>query len=273
MTTLSVVIPTTHRIDDVMELARQIDATSPIPTTVTVVDNGPHATETGWDSLGRKVIVRDSYLGSEQAFLLGLRCAPKATWYLLLDHDARLYDGTLSILLSAATGPDAVYSGNQNGDGSSWDRRNGRAPAQRDLTPKAIRVEFAPWSGLLLSPGAVEVISSHNSGFFFFWDDYFACWLLRRAGYHIWGVPGAVVENEDLPNEKLTPWRAYYKARNHILFHNQTGYGGLFELVLVEGKDLCMAFLGDCRVGRVRAITQGIVDGIRGRRGPQMLPA
>ena len=133
MTTLSVVIPTTHRVDHVVQLARRVEATSPVTATVTVVDNGPNATETGWESLGSKVIVRDSYLGSEQAFLLGLRCAPRASWYLLLDHDARLYDNTLSVLLSAATDSDAVYSANQNGDGSSWDRRNGRAPAPRNV--------------------------------------------------------------------------------------------------------------------------------------------
>jgi len=140
------------------------------------------------------------------------------------------------------------------------------------VAPQTISVEFAPWSGLLLSPSAAEVIIRHNSGFFFFWDDYLACWLIRCAGYKIWGVPAAVVENEHLTGEQGSSWRAYYKARNHILFHNETGYGGIVELVLVEGKDLCTAILGAGRVDRTKAIALGIVDGIRDRRGPQRLP-
>jgi len=271
-TLLSVVIPTTHRVAAVLDLVRQIRATTPVPTSITVVDNGPSATQGGWETLDGKLIVREVFLGSEQAFALGLSCAPTAKWYLLLDHDARLSEDSLSTLLGSASDGNAVYSANQDGEGISWDRRNGRTPGPRDLSPALIPVEFAPWSGLLLNPTAAGIVSSLNSGFFFYWDDYLACWALRRAGLRIWGVPAAVVGNERLPNDWLSPWRAYYNARNHILFHRQTGSGGRVELILVRGKDLVMASFGKRRLERVRAIARGICDGLADRRGPLMVP-
>jgi GT2 family glycosyltransferase len=273
LTTLSVVIPTTHRVDQVMQLVQQIAATSPVPTEITVVDNTPRATRTGWEQFEGQLIVRDKYLGSEQAFVLGLKYAPKASRYLLLDHDARLYDNSLSSLLGAATDDNAVYSGNQNGDGSSWDRQNGRAPAPRDLSSTTVLVEFAPWSGLLLNPVATEIIVSQDSGLFFFYDDYLACWHLKRSGLRIWGVPAAVIENESIPGEQRSPWRAYYTARNHILFHRLTGCGTLTELIFFRSRDLSIGMLRARRIERTKASVLGILDGMRDRRGPQMLPS
>lgn len=214
---LSVVIPTTHRVAAVRDLVGQIRATTPVATSVTVVDNGPNAAQEDWETFGGELIVRDEFLGSEQAFALGLSHAPEADWYLLLDHDARLSDDSLSTLLGSASDRDAVYSANQDGEGISWDRRNGRTPGPRDLSPALIPVQFAPWSGLLLNPSAAKIIASMNSGFFFYWDDYLACWALRRAGLRIWGVPAAVVGNERLPKDWLSPWRAYYNAEPHPL--------------------------------------------------------
>lgn len=269
---LSVVIPTTHRIAPVLELARHIATTCPVPVTITVVDNGPHATDDGWGGLEGEVVVRPYYLGSEQAFILGLRCAPSSTRYLLLDHDAGLYDNTLSKLLDAAGDDEAVYSGNQNGDGSSWDRSNGRAPAAWDLTQETVIVDFAPWSGLLLNARGREIVISQDSGFFFFWDDYLACWALKRAGIQIWGVPAAVIENVSDPKEKRSPWRAYYCARNHILFHRRTGCGSRVELVLVRGKEIYTALPYDNRIAQILAIVRGSVDGIRNFSGTKMTP-
>lgn len=255
-----------------MRLLREIEESCALRWTVTIIDNGPNATDADWgEALAERVIVRPEYLGSEQAFVLGLRCAPEATWYLLLDHDAHLQTDTLPTLLSAAKDTEAAYSCNQNGDGSSWDRHNGRAPAARSVTTSVISVDFAPWSGLLLSPRAMRVIHSHDSGLFFYWDDYLACWLIARAGVKIWGVPAAVVENENIPYDRLSPWRAYYKARNNILFYRDTGHGSLVELVLVQGKDLFMALI-HCRPNRFGAVFIGIIDGMRNRRGPQMTP-
>jgi GT2 family glycosyltransferase len=271
--TVSVVIPTTHSVEYVLQLAHRIEAIGTIGTTITVVDNGPHATERGWEEFDGHLVVRDSYLGSEQAFVLGLRCAPTADWYLLLDHDARLHDDSISTLLGAATDHKAVYSANVGGAGNFWDRPNGETPPPRDLTNQTIAVEFAPWSGLLLCPHAVDIVTSQESGFFFYWDDYFACWNLRRAGIEIWGVPEAIIENEHVETEWMSPWRDYYYVRNHILFYRETGYGSLSELLLVRGKDLCQKLLRLRRYEWTRATFRGLIDGMRDRRGPIMLPS
>ena len=270
--TLSIVIPTTHRVYPVKRLLGEIEASCPLQWTVTIVDNGPNANLVDWgEELAERVIVRNSYLGSEQAFLLGLRSAPEATWYLFLDHDAQLQGDTLPILFSAAEDTDATYSCNQNGDGSSWDRQNGRAPAARNVMTRVISIKFAPWSGLLLGSRGAQVIRSHDSGLFFYWDDYLVCWLIARAGIKIWGVPAAVVENENIAYDQLSPWRAYYKARNNILFYRDTGHGSIVELTLVQGKDLFTALI-HLRLNRFRAVCMGIFDGVRNQRGPRMTP-
>ena len=272
MLDLCVVIPTTHRCQAVDQLARHLISTSPVTTSVLVVDNCPEASQTGWATDHYQLVLRPHYLGSEQAFVLGLQLAPNAERYLMIDHDATVDAPFLGRLLAAATDPDAVYSANQNGDGSSWDRRNGRAPMPRDLTPTAIEVNFAPWSGMLLNRRAAEVVKAQNSGFFFFWDDYRVCYVLREAGFTIWGVPAAAVTNDNNANQSPSAWRTYYRARNHILFHRETKYGGLFELTLCRGKEILMLLPGPGRSGRVAANLRGIRDGLMGRRGARMSP-
>ena len=272
MVDLCVVIPTTHKCQAVDQLARHLLRTSPVTTTVVVVDNGPGASGGGWATDEYQLVFRPEYLGSEQAFVLGLKVAPHAGRYLLMDHDASIDERFLEVLLSAATDPAAVYSANQNGDGSSWDRRNGRAPAPRDCTPRVVRVDFAPWSGLLLSERAAEIVRAQNSGLFFFWDDYLLCHVLRREGITIWGVPGAAIGNDNYANDFPSAWRTYYRARNHILFQRETGFGGRFELILVRGKEILMLLGRRGRFPRVYANLRGIVDGICGRRGGRMLP-
>jgi GT2 family glycosyltransferase len=267
---VAVVVPTTHRVENVLGLAQQVRATSPLLATITVVDNGPWADKTGWNELDGSVVVHQSYLGAEQAFVLGLKSAPSADWYLLLDHDADLHEMCLATLLAAATDSDAVYSANQGGDGRAWNRGNGLASEPMDLTTETVAVDFAPWSGLLLNPRAADIVKSQDSGYFFGWDDYLACWRLTHTGIQIWGVPGAVIGNDRL-DDWLAPWRAYYRARNHVLFHRETGFGDMATLLRVRGKDLYGAF-ADRRLDRASAMTRGFMDGLMNRRGARMVP-
>jgi GT2 family glycosyltransferase len=268
---VAVVVPTTHRVENVLKLAQQVRATSPLVTTITVVDNGPSADRSGWNELDGNVVVRRSYLGAEQAFVLGLKSAPSADWYLLLDHDADLHEICLATLFAAATDTDAVYSANQGGDGRAWNRGNGMAPEPMDLTTETVAVKFAPWSGLLLNPRAADIVKSQDSGYFFGWDDYLACWRLTHAGMQIWGVPEAVVGNDRLDDWRA-PWRAYYRSRNHVLFYRETGFGDMATLLKVRGKDLHGAFL-DHRLDRTSAMVRGLMDGLLNRRGARMIPS
>lgn len=123
MSTLAVVIPTTHRVEHVVQLVHQVRTTSPILTTFTIVDNCPNASEAGWEALDGYVVIRERYLGSEQGFVLGLRSAPSADWYLLLDHDAEVDETFLPTLFAAVGDDNSVYSANQRGDSWSWSMR------------------------------------------------------------------------------------------------------------------------------------------------------
>jgi GT2 family glycosyltransferase len=268
---VAVVVPTTHRIVNVLKLAQQVRATSPLPVRITVVDNGPWADQSGWKELDGDVVVHRGYLGAEQAFVLGLKSAPSADWYLLLDHDAELHEMCLATLLARATDRDAVYSANQGGGGQAWNRRNGLTPEPMDLTTETVPVKLAPWSGLLLNPRAADLVKSQDSGYFFGWDDYLACWRLTQSGIQIWGVPGAVLGNDRL-DDWLTPWRAYYRTRNHVLFHRETGCGDMPSLLRVRGMDLYGA-IADRRLDRASAMARGLMDGLMNRRGARMVPS
>lgn len=263
MKSLAVVIPTTHRVEAVSRLVEQVRATCPVPVSFSIVDNGPDASEEEW---GLRVIVRSDYLGSEGGFVLGLREAPEAERYLLLDHDAVLEDDCLRLLLSAA-GAEHIASANQGGKGERWDRFHGFGPPARDWTGPAY-VALAPWSGLLLDAQAREaVIAQDSSGYFFGWDDYLACWRLGRAGMKILGVPGAVVWNLQDPPQ---PWRSYYFTRNHLLFYRDTRIGDWrrilwFRLVLAK-RAVTARRLSDA-AAQLRALTDGALN----RRGPRML--
>jgi GT2 family glycosyltransferase len=270
-TSVAVVVPTTHRVENVLRLAQQVRATSPLLATITVVDNCPWADRVEWNEFDGTVVVHRSYLGAEQAFVLGLKSTPTADWYLLLDHDADLHEMCLTTLLATATDTNAVYSANQGGDGRAWNRGNELASEPMGLTTETVAVKFAPWSGLLLNPHAAEVVKSQDSGYFFGWDDYLACWRMTQMGIRIWGVPGAVIGNDRLDDWR-SPWRAYYRARNHLLFHRDTGCGDMATILRARGTDLYGAF-ADRRRDRASAMARGFVDGLMNRRGARMVPS
>jgi len=72
----------------------------------------------------------------------------------------------------------------KGGDGRAWNRGNGWTTDVRG--PRTWKLDFAPWSGLLLNPRAADIVKSQDSGYFFGWDDYLACWRLTHTGIQIW---------------------------------------------------------------------------------------
>ena len=162
---LTVVIPTTHAVDSVRRLITSLRALLDENLEIVLVDNGPTASDV-WDDVDVMVVDRQ-YLGSEGSFTRGLVAARSTERYLLLDHDAELSEDSLEILLGAAKCyPDSVLSANQNGDGRSWRVSDG--DDLESFGKKTIPVLGAPWSGLLLTARARQVILEQNSGISFY---------------------------------------------------------------------------------------------------------
>jgi len=223
------------------------------------------------------VVIRERYLGSEQGFVLGLRSAPSADWYLLLDHDAEVDETSLPTLFAAVGDDNSVYSANQGGDSHSWSMRQW-VPRPATLlgggtTTSTVPIDLAPWSGLLLPQNAAELVKLQDSGYFFGWDDYLACWRLRCAGFQIEAVPAAVIGNKRANGDDwLAPWRAYYLTRNRFLFLLETRWISWPPALLFEGRGFCRA-VAAYRLKRAAAIARGMFDGLMNRRGMRMTPS
>lgn len=274
---LGVVVPTTHRVREVEDLVRRVEATSPTRVKVVVVDNGPRASAKGWRLPPTcRLLILPDYQGSEAAFLAGASAlaAYSPGRLLFLDHDAVLEDTTIKRLLAAATDTGSVYSANQGGDCGCWDRWWGNLSPRRELTaPEA--VALAPWSGLLVPHQAVATVVSQSSGYWFTWDDALLSHRLRLAGFRIVGVPDAVLHNERREGDYLLAWRAYYGSRNHILFCRDLGSGNehlRMDQVLGIWAKFFLGALTRRQWGRAWAIASGVVDGILDRRGARWLP-
>ena len=268
---VAVVIPTIERVADLSGLVGFLRAqTSPcLELSLVVVQNGPvaqdpHAGEI--DPPIDRLVRRAEYLGSEGGFFAGLDVAEPSDRYLLLDEDATLDQESFDALIAACRAfPDAVISGSQNGQRWWVD------PCASGIGTEPVPITRAPWSGMVLTPAARSVALSSPSRYFFLWDDYALCWHLERAGIPLVGVPCAVVGNRVKTSEPATPWRAYYRCRNELLYRRDVAAGDLARTLLMRARFAA----GAVRRGRFAvgvAVCRGMVDGLLDRRGMRMLP-
>jgi len=274
---LAVIVPTTHMVEDVEHLLSCVRAEAPCEVRAVVVDNGPEANDS-WSGVDVLVVERH-FLGSEGGFRRGLEAAGVADRYLTLDQDASLGDGALGALLDvAARHPDSVVSGNLLGKRFGW---GGKRPLG-DL----LDLDFAPWTGMLLTAKAKDaIVDRAPSGYFFLFDDTWAVMGVREAGIDVIGVPDAFVGNgtgslgEYNGRESRAayfdraPWRSYYAARNELLFARDCSVSRRAVAGLVKRDLWWMA--RRLRGGHVRstlAIGRGTMDGLRNHRGFRMAP-
>jgi GT2 family glycosyltransferase len=268
VSTLAVVIPTTHWVSEVTNLVKSIHESSPIDAHVFVVDNGPEANAEDWPS-DLNVFIDTNYLGSGGAFAAGAARAVEIepSWTLLLDHDAILASETISAFLDIAE-KDSVGVYVARAYGAVWAFESWRGPRYDKPVPgdSLVSLDFGQWSGFLLPAAALEELSNFNCDYFFGWDDYRFSAELRRRGYVLRGVPWVVVENRRRPGQWESAWRRYYGARNRILLSSDL-YGrwswGTLRATATE-------VLGMRHEPQARA--RGIRDGLLGHRGQVVIP-
>jgi GT2 family glycosyltransferase len=253
---------------EVVALVEQVRSSSPVPTRIVVVDNGPEANEQDWPN-ELEVVVDQSYLGSGGAFSRGALVAleSRPDWTLLLDHDAEIAPETVGSLLAVAErDPTAVYVARAHG--AVWASSSWRGPLYRvpEAVVTTVPLDFAQWSGFLLPTPALEALSGFRSDYFFGWDDYRFSAELRTQGFTLTGVPSVVVLNHRRPGQWESSWRRYYGARNRILLSSDL-YGrwswAAFRAISTE-------VIGMRHEPRARA--RGIKDALMGRRGKVVAP-
>jgi len=269
-TRLAVVVPTTHRTEEVQELIRTVRQSSPVRTGFVVVDNGPAASESGWALPGDcRLVVRPEYLGSEGGFVTGANVAAeeRPDYVLLLDHDACLCPDTLGALLAHASDSTACCCRFDPPWGWGLDSRVGA----RHLGPQTgpvTELGFAQWSGMLLPPLAYTLLCGVDYGYFFGYDDFRFCHDLLFHGFDVLGVWGAVLGNARRPADTGSRWRRYYAGRNRLLLARDTH--GVLSLAMLRATviESCEIAKGPGRLDR----TRGLLDGLLDRRGRRVLP-
>lgn len=268
-----VVIPTTHRVPQVIELASDVLASCPIAADIIVVDNSPNASLAPWVLPPRHhVIVVPKFLGSGEAFRVGaiaaLRLAPD--WVLLLDHDARLSSDSVAELFRVAnTDESCAYSCNQNGTGSGWSVFAGGAFGQVEWEANCLElvpVHLAQWSGLLLSRRATHLLAEFESSYFFGWDDWLFTHRLNEAHCQVFGVPQAVIGN--VRDSQTSSWRSYYQSRNHLLFLRDCGVKrpGVYARAMTQRLRVGVGQVRQRQLSSGLATIRGTAAGCAGRR-------
>lgn len=155
-----------------------------------------------------------------------------------------------------------------------------------------VDIDWAPFTGLLLSGQACTMAGSIRSDFFIWNDDREYCLRLRTLGFRILGAPEArvfhpvaVEMSRKLLGRTVTvhgapPWKEYYAARNSLFVERL--YKGtpfvsdisLARRLIREVKYMAKVVCVDPKSGlrRSRMRVKGVADALYGRSGPRVTP-
>lgn len=143
-------------------------------------------------------------------------------------------------------------------------------------------VNYAITSGNMVLVELYSKVGGYNESYFVDCLDFEFSLRIRRSGYRIHEVPGALMTHDvGDSSKKLTiinkfytkhsPVRRYYQFRNIILLLKEYGfYSPIFCLKLFLGQIIQFFFLIALEANRmenIRCIFRGLRDGLRGRSG------
>jgi len=204
--------------------------------------------------------------------------ADGAGWLLTLDQDSSLPAGYVG---SLATYLDDRVDGARIGvlgaafSSSSDDGNQPAAPSGE--------VEYLITSGNLLNVDAALSVGGFREDFFIDYVDVEMCFRLRRRGFKVVQHPSLIFAHElgAIKRSRFLRWsfvashhsaaRRYYMTRNRLVFYAEY-FGSHRQFVLTDAthmlKEIFKIFLvEDRKLVKVKAITLGIVDVVRGKMG------
>lgn len=212
---------------------------------------------------------------------------------LMLTHDAGLRPGALRSLVDAAEaeptygalGPALLFAGSEEafsfgGTASPTGDLGHRKECPQGAGP-VVPCDWLDGGTLLIRAEALRVAGEFDERLWSYCEDADLCLRIRRAGFGVGLVPGAIADQEPGAAKRPGPW-AYLRARNGLAFaQRQAGPRGT-AAALLRWSGLALSELartlarltplrpGDSAatwpvaVGTVR----GILDFLRGRWGP-----
>ncbi len=144
------------------------------------------------------------------------------------------------------------------------------------LAPGVYAMDFALVDGTLIPRRVVDAVGYPPEDYFMMIGDIEYTYRMTLRGFRTGVLERDRMRNAALgscggPSGKL-PWRAYYKARNHVRmaleYRSPTLLAGCFarQVYLLAGLCARREWV------RARALVRGVVDGLRGRMGRTMEP-
>ena len=227
---------------------------------------------------GHEIVAIPRFLGSGLAFHEGLRVAASRGFekVLFLDHDARMSKDAVEALLAAwgANGA-ALYSARQGAQYAGWrtiDGDSGRVHRVAHASERLVLLDLAPWSGLMV-PADLCLTVRPDATYFFGADDFRFCLDARASGWRTFGVVTARMWNE--ASGPWPSWKAYYSARNSILFyqHLDPPKSILSWVVGPLVTQLARHVLIAKSPSRCVMWARGVLDACLGRKGFTVLPS
>jgi len=241
-----VIIATLHNVKQVSNIINTVPKSSDLyRLRWLVVDNGPIASLVGWPEEA-EIIVDNQPIGSA-AFLKGLITLKNDPWdwVLFLDDDAAFRTDFFDELVSELgrwthcqtvnTQQPIAFSCSTNKIGDGWAKLNRftflgvrRRLAKASTRSPIIPIHLAPWNGLIFNRLGIDLVPTSKlidmMVYFFSWDDYALCAEFQRRGGTLYGLRHPVIGNPRKNLSTAGPWRAFYNARNSLIFASDVGY-------------------------------------------------
>ena len=293
------VVPAWSRGDQLAALLDSVAAqTRPMDGLVVVDNDASDDARAAYRDRGGDVVTLTQNEGAVGGFRAGIARAwelgADAVW--LLDDDSVAERGALEALIAALKAPTAskiggaaptvCFADGRRYTGWLWGSRTARGHGHEPAVPAdaPVRIDWAPFAGLLLRRQACEEAGDLRHDLFLWHADIEYCLRIRTAGWDLVGTPQAVVHHpvyaqcsrrflgRDFTVREAKPWQEYEDGRNWALLIRELrgtpfadpntwprrALGELGRTVAVLGAD-------PNGRARVRMRLLGLLDGWRGR--------
>lgn len=210
-------------------------------------------------------------LGSAGGYHYGIKAAVEESDFVwTLDDDVRLKPDSLENLLTGFKELEAIC-------------RLGavRSTGEMHSVSEPTRLDLFPWRGTLIKTSVIGEIGFPRKDYFLYGEDLEYALRFAKKGYLCFWIPASkCIEKRD-DGKKIcrifgrqvkvydSPFRLYYAFRNNVSIYREYGETKrLLRTLLYAGKLVCyFIMLSTSKGNRMRAISEGILDGFQGRLG------
>lgn len=282
--------------EDTLRCLRSLMGVTYPALSVVLVDNG--STDGGPDAVGAEFPdIRMIELGENRGFAGGVNAGIAAArrsgsdFVLLLNNDAVVEPGFLEPLVDSASSEGVAAACSQILDaqgqhiwyaGASYDPRRGYQGRHTGYGDPPLPPTVGPYTtdracgGAMLVPRSVlDVIGTLDEDLFAYAEDVDWSMRARATGLEIVVVPASVVRHRvsGASGGAASPTSVYYALRNGIVVAERYAPRGRVATwarrAIAAGAAMLQALGSADKVGGLRAVADGLVDGARRQLGPR----